>query len=78
MRRGGRSGRCRSPGSRALDDSHALVTVAAAATGGTQYLTVPVARDARGGLVVSDLPSLAAPPARASVAECRAGVDAGG
>jgi hypothetical protein len=50
-----------------LDDSHALVTVAAAATGGTQYLAVPVARDARGGLVVSDLPSLAAPPARASV-----------
>ena len=50
-----------------VDDSHALVTVAAAATGGTRYLTVPVARDARGGLVVSDLPSLAAPPARASV-----------
>ena len=50
-----------------LDDSHALVTVAAAATGGTRYLAVPVARDARGGLVVSDLPSLAAPPARASV-----------
>ena len=47
-----------------IDDSHALVTVAAAATGGTQYLAVPVARDARGGLVVSDLPSLAAPPAR--------------
>ena len=41
--------------------------MAAAATGGTRYLTVPVARDARGGLVVSDLPSLAAPPARASV-----------
>ena len=50
-----------------IDDSHALVTVAAAATGGTRYLTVPVARDARGGLVVSDLPSLAAPPALASV-----------
>jgi hypothetical protein len=28
---------------------------------------VPVARDARGGLVVSDLPSLSAPPALASV-----------
>ena len=28
---------------------------------------MPVARDANGGLVVSDLPSLAAPPARASV-----------
>jgi hypothetical protein len=50
-----------------LDGSHALVTVAAATTGGTRYLAVPVARDARGGLVVSDLPSLAAPPARASV-----------
>jgi hypothetical protein len=50
-----------------IDDSRALVTVAAAATGGTRYLTVPVARDARGGLVVSDLPSLAAPPARALV-----------
>ena len=49
-----------------LDDSHALVTVAAAATGGTRYLAVPVARDSRGGLVVSDLPSLAAPPARGS------------
>ena len=51
-----------------VDDSHALVTVAVAATGGTRYLAVPVARDARGGLVVSELPSLAAPPARASVA----------
>ena len=68
MRRGGRSGRCRWRGSSRVDDAHALVTVAAAATGGTRYLTVPVARDARGGLVVSDLPSLAAPPARASVA----------
>ena len=50
-----------------LDSSHALVTVAAAATGGTRYVAVPVARDSRGGLVVSDLPSLAAPPARGSV-----------
>ncbi|MDA0173402.1 conjugal transfer protein [Solirubrobacter taibaiensis] len=50
-----------------IDDSTALVTVAAAATGGTRYLTVPIARDARGGLVVSDLPSLAAEPALASV-----------
>jgi hypothetical protein len=50
-----------------VNDSHALITVAAAATGGTRYLVVPVARDARGGLVVSDLPSLAAPPARASL-----------
>jgi hypothetical protein len=28
----------------------------------TRYLTVPVARDAEGGLVVSDLPSFAPPP----------------
>jgi hypothetical protein len=42
-------------------------TVAAAVTGGTRYLTVPAARDARGGLVVSDLPSLAAAPSLASV-----------
>ena len=61
-----------------VDDSHALVTVAASATGGTRYLTVPVARDARGGLVVSDLPSLAAPPARASVPVSVVGVGAGG
>src|SRR5215218_3762804 len=38
----------------ALDTDHALLTVAA--DDGT-YLTVPVARDARGGLVVDDLPS---------------------
>ena len=51
-----------------LDSRHALVTVAAATSaGGTRYLTVPVARDARGGLVVSDLPSFAAGPARAAV-----------
>jgi hypothetical protein len=49
-----------------LNDSRALVTVAAAATGGTQYLSVPIARDGSGGLVVSDLPSLAAPPSVAS------------
>src|SRR3954470_6990350 len=36
-----------------VDDVHALVTVAAAATGGTRYVAVPVARDAHGGLVVS-------------------------
>ena len=52
-----------------VDGSHALVTVAAAATGGTVYLTVPVARDRRGGLAVSDLPSLAAPPALGAVGE---------
>jgi Conjugative transposon protein TcpC len=50
-----------------VDDRHALITVAASATGGTRYVTVPVARDGGGGLVVSDLPSLTAPPVRASV-----------
>ena len=50
-----------------IDELHARITVAAATTGGTRYVTVPVARDAHGGLVVSELPSLAAPPARASV-----------
>ena len=52
-----------------LDARHALVTVAATVEGasGTRYLTVPVARDEAGGLVVSDLPSFAAAPARASL-----------
>ena len=52
-----------------LDARHALVTVAVAVEDATEmrYLTVPVARDAAGGLVVSDLPSFAAAPARASV-----------
>jgi hypothetical protein len=50
-----------------LDGSDALVTVAAAVDGATRYLTVPVARGEHGGLVVSDLPSFAAPPARATV-----------
>lgn len=50
-----------------LDDSHALVTVAAAVNGDTRYLAVPVARDSHGGLVVSDLPSLVAPPAHAVI-----------
>jgi hypothetical protein len=55
-----------------LDDRHALVTVAAAVAApevSTRYLTVPVARDGAGGLVVDDLPSFAAPPARAQVPE---------
>ncbi len=52
-----------------LDSTHALVTVAAAVNGATKYLTVPVARDSHGGLVVSDPPSFAAPPARATVEE---------
>ena len=45
-----------------LDARHALVTVAATVEGApaTRYLTVPVARDDAGGLVVSDLPSFAA------------------
>jgi hypothetical protein len=52
-----------------LDAGHALVTVAAAIqdSSATRYLTVPVARDAAGGLAVSDLPSFAAAPARASL-----------
>jgi len=53
-----------------IDAGHALVTVAATVSDGstvTRYLTVPVARDARGGLVVSELPSFTAPPARAEV-----------
>jgi Conjugative transposon protein TcpC len=53
-----------------VDAQRALVTVAAtvdAARLATRYLTVPVARDGQGGLVVYDLPSLAAPPARGDV-----------
>src|SRR4051812_32495471 len=51
-----------------LDGSRALVTVAVAVDGASsRYVTVPVARDAHGGLVVSDLPSFAAAPARATV-----------
>ena len=48
----------------------ALVTVAATVVGrdvSTRYLTVPVARDAAGGLAVYDLPSFSAPPARGRV-----------
>jgi len=48
-----------------VDDRHALITVAvtlAAERVSTRHLTVPVARDAEGGLVVSDLPSFAPPP----------------
>jgi hypothetical protein len=48
-----------------IDARHALVTVAVE---GGRYLTVPVARDGAGGLVVYDLPSFAAPPARGQVA----------
>jgi len=47
-----------------VDRGHALITVAAAAGLGDERprgarLTVPVAHDTRGGLVVYDLPSLA-------------------
>jgi hypothetical protein len=55
-----------------VDQRHALVTVAATlATGdalSTRRLTVPIARDTAGGLVVDDLPSFAAAPARAATA----------
>jgi hypothetical protein len=47
-----------------VDARHALITVAVTLDAGrvsTRYVTVPVARDAAGGLVVSDLPSFAPP-----------------
>jgi hypothetical protein len=50
-----------------VDEQRALITVAvtvAARELVVRYLAVPVARDARGGLVVYDLPSLVAPPAQ--------------
>jgi hypothetical protein len=47
-----------------VDARHALLTVA---VDDGRYLTVPVARGDGGGLVVYDLPSLAAPPARGRV-----------
>jgi hypothetical protein len=52
-----------------VDDRHALITVAATIAGSSapRLLTVPVARDAAGGLVVSDLPAFAAPPPHAAV-----------
>jgi hypothetical protein len=53
-----------------LDARHALVTVAATVTTPdgltTRHLTVPVARDAAGGLAVYDLPSFTAAPPRTS------------
>jgi hypothetical protein len=54
----------------AVDSRQALVTVAARVSGEGQRtvrLTVPVARDAHGGLVVHDLPSVAPAPLRAAV-----------
>jgi hypothetical protein len=53
-----------------LGGARALITVACTFTdpaSGTRYLTVPVARDAGGGLAVYDLPSLSAPPPASSV-----------
>lgn len=53
-----------------LDDRHALITVAAALAApepARRLVTVPVARDRRGGLVVYDLPSFASAPVRATV-----------
>ncbi|MGH2944830.1 MAG: conjugal transfer protein [Solirubrobacteraceae bacterium] len=59
-------------GSTTVDARHALLTVAATVTTAdavtTRHLTVPVARDAAGGLTVYDLPSFAAAPTRASAA----------
>lgn len=51
----------------ALGGSRALITVAAAVGPDVLYLAVPVARDKAGGVVVTDLPSLVGPPARAVV-----------
>jgi hypothetical protein len=56
----------------ALDGHRALITVAASVAmpdDVTRYLAVPVTRDDAGGLVVDELPSLVAAPARASAAE---------
>lgn len=58
-------------GATRVDGGHALITVAARVAGKqprSVRLTVPVARDARGGLVVYDLPSLAPAPERADAA----------
>lgn len=51
-----------------LGSSRALITVATASTAGSvRYLSVPITRDRTDGLVVFDLPSLSAPPAKGSV-----------
>jgi hypothetical protein len=58
-------------GTVALDDRHALITVAAtlgAPEPVRRLITVPVARAAGGALVVYDLPSFAPAPGRATVA----------
>jgi hypothetical protein len=51
----------------ALERSRALITVAVSTGDAVRYLTVPVARDHAGGLVVFDLPSLSAAPSRGAV-----------
>lgn len=48
----------------AVGRNRALITVAASTGEAVRYLTVPVARDRAGGLVVFDLPSLGAPPSK--------------
>jgi hypothetical protein len=57
-------------GSTTLDARHALLTVAATVTTSdgvtTRHLTVPVGRDAAGGLAVFDLPSFGAASPRAN------------
>jgi hypothetical protein len=56
-----------------LDDEHALVTVAATLVGPVtrRVVTLPIARDRRGGLVIDDLPSFgsALPRAAADASE---------
>ena len=51
-------------GERVLGPGRVLITVACQLTGGrgTLYLAVPIGRDPAGGLAVSGLPSLVAPP----------------
>jgi hypothetical protein len=58
-----------SAGTTRLDADRALVTVAVALARdpGVRYLAVPVGRDEHGGLVVYDLPSFVAAPARGIV-----------
>ncbi len=51
----------------ALGQRRALITVAVSIGETVRYLTVPVARDGAGGLVVFDLPSLSAAPGRGTV-----------
>ncbi len=59
-----------------IDGQHAFVTVAVVIRASglapvTRYLTVPVARDADGGLAVYGLPAPAAPPALSAIGDVR-------